>query len=171
VTFTFDPTTGEWIAYAVAAVTSLTTGWLALRKRLAAANVDAAKGAAEVDILSVLRAEIGNLREQNSTLTTERNGAMKELGALGAQVAMFSTLLTDIRTEQKLVAVDAKSIASALVVNTDLTKQAVERADAAYKEANTVNSKIAGIGLQMKDGSKLAENEIPPDATPAPVPA
>jgi len=39
--------------------------------------------------------------------------------------------------------------------NTDLTHQAKQAADAAFKEANTVNQKLETIGVQMRDDKPL----------------
>ncbi len=39
--------------------------------------------------------------------------------------------------------------------NTTITSEAKDAANAAYSEANTVNRKIASIGMEMKDGRPL----------------
>jgi hypothetical protein len=157
----------ETFAYLLTTGAAIVTTILLLRRRVSRDKVEVTKDRQEVDIYAVQSSEIRALRDQVSVLSRERNDAMRELGSSGAKVEMFTSLLAEMRLEQRTNAHDVKmklteragELDGKLEKNLTLTGQAVERADAAYKEANTVNNKIAEIGLQMKDGSRLAPSE------------
>lgn len=142
------------IGYAagVAGVVAAMLMWL--KQRWSKTKVDTATDTARIDVIGILRSiittkegEANVLREQNIALAKERNDAMFKLGEQGAQIIMFTTLLSDIRKDQTRHAEQASLE----------TGQAIKRADEAFKEANTVNQKIDKIGLAVKDGSLLNE--------------
>jgi methyl-accepting chemotaxis protein len=187
--------TTEHLSWVVTAITAIGSGWFFLRKRASATSLAVASDVAKVDVLDMLRNEIRTLRDANTTLTTERNGAMRELGSLGAQVSLFSGLLNDIRAEQKsnaaerAVLVDTTAgiatavrtelvqrakaldtttaeIAAQLKVNTALTQKAANRADEVYEISNNVNDKLEKIGVVMADGKPLNSRDASATAAP-----
>jgi uncharacterized coiled-coil DUF342 family protein len=78
----------------------------------------------------------------------------------GVKIDMFVETIRDIRGKQELLSSKIESISLAVERNTVLTQKAVERADAAFKEANTVNHKIAEIGLQVTGGREKLEDGV-----------
>jgi len=62
---------------------------------------------------------------------------------------------TTLANNTAVVAEHAGVMATMISQNTQLTGEAKAEATRAYTEANTVNRKIASIGLQMKDGEPL----------------
>lgn len=133
---------------------------------------------------AILRAENTSLRAELKVLTLERSTAVASLGSLTTRVEFMTDMIKTLREEQahsiteqrmgnerrasQLEKIDNKvtqnteitsKVAADVAHNAHIAETAVKRADAAYKEANTVNQKIANIGLTLKNGEKLAPDD------------
>jgi hypothetical protein len=70
----------------------------------------------------------------------------------------------------RVIATTGSRIEAALVTQAELTKEAIHHAKEAYKEANTVNQKIASLGGQLtaERQQEQLERELPPHGEHAP---
>ncbi len=103
-------------------------------------------------LLFAIRGLVATLK----TIETSNQANTIVATALGVKVDTFIETTRDMRADQKTLAAKVESIAVAIATNTVLTEKAVERADAAFIEANNVNRKIAALGLQVIGGGKLS---------------
>lgn len=110
-------------------ILSLVNGWVLFAVR--AANDDLTK-----------------LRDTVSVSVVERAAASVKLDSIVLSVR-------DLTVEQKATSRDVTALTVGVSANHALTQKAVDRADAAFAEANTVNRKIELLGLQVRGGGTL----------------
>ena len=75
--------------------------------------------------------------------------------ALAVKMDGVGLAIGDIRADQRQLGEKQTALTINLAETKALTQKAVDNADAAYKEANTVNGKIERLGLQLVGGGKL----------------
>jgi hypothetical protein len=84
-------------------------------------------------------------REERAEARADRERAF----ATSERVTVAKALATNMEHAARTSANATDEIKDALAANTALTADVGKKADAAYKEANTVNAKIESLGLQV----------------------
>ncbi len=111
-------------------------------------------------ILGVGGPVIGYVIASRSKAKIDRDDAIAERAEINAKMVIFTELLAELRADNRqLFEAARKQLDERAQQNVTATKEATAQAKAAYIEANTVNKKIASIGMSMNDGSPPNPNE------------
>lgn len=103
---------------------------------------------------------IRNTRELIQKIADKQDASLITNTAYGVKVENLGTNLLEVRTDLRLLTSENVTLKLAVAEVKLVTQKAVERADMAYKEANTVNQKIESLGLQVVGGRKLNDSMV-----------
>ncbi len=96
-------------------------------------------------------------REATTKMQEAQNAALIVATAMGVKVDQQTASLLELRSDMRQTVKDGTALTIAISEVKQVAQNAVDRAEDAYKEANTVNNKIEKLGLQVVGGGKLNE--------------